>query len=413
MTAARILNLTRLGWTLAICVSALTFTGLAAIHATDQTRVDVVTQLDTLDPSVDDSNWFEQSLAAIGATTLRQALYFVTGVGLMLMTIAVGYRRLGRWAWPLYWIIIFLLVMLVLDRSIPQIDIPLIEERRDTWRWISLGPLSLQPSEFMKFALILALASYLRFRDSYRTWRGLAAPFVLTLLPMGLIVKQPDLGTTLMLLPVLFAMLFVAGARIRHLAVIVMLGLASLPVIYFYGMKDYQRQRVQVLWKQNIDDERWHMNEGYQLRQALIALGSGGVWGEGWKEGAFTRYELLPESHNDCVFALVGNQWGLIGAALVIVAYIVIVISGLEVAARTRDPLGRLCAVGVVTMIVVQALLNICMNIGLAPITGMTLPFVSAGGSSLWANFIALGLLVSVAQHRPMLLTRRPFEHED
>ena len=197
------------------------------------------------------------------------------------------------------------------------------------------------------------------------------------------------------------------------LATVVLLGCATLPVFYFVGMKDYQQQRVQVLFKQNVADETWHMGPGYQLRQSLIALGTGGVTGQGREQGAFVHYGLLPEEHNDFIFAVIGNQWGLVGAVLIIVAYVVIIICGLEVATVTNDPFGRLLAVGVVVMIVVQALLNICMNLGLAPITGMTLPFVSAGGSSLWANFLALGLLVNVAQRRPMLIGHPPFEHWD
>jgi rod shape determining protein RodA len=293
------------------------------------------------------------------------------------------------------------------------VDLPLIPVRRDVRRWIDLGPHSVQPSEFMKVALILALAWYLRYRKSYRAWLGLIPPFLLTLAPMVLILMQPDLGTLLMLLPVLFMMLFVAGARLRHLATIVLLGCATLPAFYFFGMKPYQRERVQVVFKQNTADETWQMGPGYQLRQGLTALGTGGLTGEGYGEGAFVRYDLLPEEQNDFIFAVIGNQWGLVGCVIVILAYVVIIICGLEVALVTNDPFGRLLAVGVVVMIVVQALLNICMNLGLAPITGMTLPFVSAGGSSLWANFLALGLLVNVAQRRPMLIAHPPFEYSD
>jgi rod shape determining protein RodA len=231
---------------------------------------------------------------------------------------------------------------------------------------------------------------------------------------MFLILFQPDLGTLLMLLPVLLAMLFVAGARPRHLLTVLLLGCALLPAFYFYGMKEYQRTRIQVLFKQASADEAWHMDQGYQLRQSKIALGTGGLTGTGYGEGIFVQYgDLLPEEHNDFIFAIIGHQWGLIGGVLVILAYGVIVLCGLEVATVTNDPFGRLLAVGVVVMIVAQALLNICMTVGLAPITGMTLPFVSAGGSSLWANFLALGLLVNVAQRRPMLIARAPFEHRD
>jgi rod shape determining protein RodA len=406
----RVLNLTRLGWGLAIPVLLLSAFGIASIHATDRSIAQTV-EVDQPGPTPPaGTNWLSLALQTIGPLTLRQGLYLATGIGLLFATLLPSYRRLGRYAYFLYGFVLLLLALLFLDR---YVDLPLIPVRRDVRRWINLGLLSVQPSEFIKVALILALAWYLRYRKSYRTWPGLIPPFLLTLVPMVLILMQPDLGTLLMLLPVLFMMLFVAGARLRHLATIVLLGCATLPAFYFFGMKEYQRERVQAVFKQNTADETWQMGPGYQLRQGLTALGTGGLTGEGYGEGAFVRYDLLPEEHNDFIFAVIGNQWGLIGCVIVILAYIVIIICGLEVALVTNDPFGRLLAVGVVVMIVVQALLNICMNLGLAPITGMTLPFVSAGGSSLWANFLALGLLVNVAQRRPMLIAHPPFEYKD
>ena len=408
-------NLTRLGWGLAIPVLVLSAFGIASIHATDRSIANVVEVDQPGRVSPLETNWLDVTINAVGPLTLRQALYLVTGVGLLFVVLVPSYRRIGQYAFRIYWLVIALLVLLLVGKYGGRygFDLPFVDARRDVWRWIQLGPVSIQPSEFMKVGLVLALAYYLRYRKSYRTWCGLIPPFLLTLLPMVLILRQPDLGTLLMLLPVLFVMLFVAGARPRHLATIVVLGCATLPAFYFLGMKEYQQQRIEVLFKQNVADEAWHMGPGYQLRQSLIALGTGGLGGEGYGEGAFVRHNLLPEEHNDFIFAVIGNQWGLLGCVIVILAYVVIIICGLEVAMVTNDPFGRLLAVGVVVMIVVQALLNICMNLGLAPITGMTLPFVSAGGSSLWANFLALGLLVNVAQRRPMLIAHPPFEHED
>jgi rod shape determining protein RodA len=176
-------------------------------------------------------------------------------------------------------------------------------------------------------------------------------------------------------------------------------------------MRPYQRDRIDMVLRQNTEDIRWHMDKGYQLFQSKIALGSGGLLGEGYGEGMFVRYELLPEEHNDFIFAIIGNQFGFVGGLLVILAYALIVLFGIEVSTATNDPFGRLIAIGVVVMIVVQAYLNMAMTIGLAPITGMPLPFVSYGGSSLWANFIGLGLLVNVAKRRPMLIAKKPFQH--
>ncbi len=411
MPSAKVLNLTRLGWGLAIPVAFLILVGLACIHATDRdTAPSALQQIDDT-TSAADRNRLAQIHDAIGPRTTRQIFYAVSGVVLMFVTLVPSYQKVGRYTYIAYGVTIVLLILLVLDR---YFDLPLIPVRNNSRRWIDFRIFSLQPSEFMKPILILTLARYLRFRSSYRRWRGLVVPFLLTIFPMVLILKQPDLGTMLMLLPVLFAMLFVAGARLRHLAIIIALGCVTMPIFFQLGMKDYQRDRIRVLFRQYDDDAAWHKDQGYQLRQSKIALGTGGLTGEGYGEGVFVQYtELLPEEHNDFIYAIIGHQWGLIGGVLVILAYCVIIVLGLEVALVTNDPFGRLLAVGVVVMIVVQALLNVCMTVGLAPITGMTLPFVSFGGSSMWANFIGLGLLVNVAQRRPMLIAHKPFEHRD
>lgn len=402
------LNLTRLAWGLAVPILFLSCVGLAAINATDRS---IGAKDATLAPPSDsETDWLARARTVLGSNTIRQTAYLLTGVGWMLLVTRISYRRIGDYAFVIYWIVIAMLALLVLDK---YVDVPLIPVSRNVRRWIDLGFMRLQPSEFMKMALILALARYLRFRDSYRRLSGLIPPFLMTLLPMALIEQQPDLGTLLMLLPVLFAMLFVAGARLRHLGSIVALGLIIIPFYYAYGMQDYQRERIDVVIKQNSADESWHMSKGYQLRQSKMALALGGFFGQGYRQGDFVRYALLPEEHNDFIFAIVGNQWGMLGGILVLLSYVMIVVFGLEVAIVTNDPLGRLLAVGVVVMIVAQALLNICMTIGLAPITGMTLPFVSFGGSSIWTNFIAMGLLVNVAQRRLMLIAKPPFEHAD
>jgi len=354
---------------------------------------------------------------AIGSQTVKQIIYLLSGIGLMFLVLWPSYQKIGWYAYPLYALVLLLLLLLVVDRFLDQWhlpSLPFVPLVRSARRWIELGPFRIQPSEFMKLALVLTLARYLRFRDSYRRWPGLIAPFLLTIMPMFLILFEPDLGTLLMLLPLLLAMLFVAGARPRHLVSVLLLGCAIMPLFYLYGMQKYQRARIQVLFRQNSTDEAWQMDQGYQLRQSKIALGTGGLTGTGYGEGVFVQYrDLLPEEHNDFIFAIIGHQWGLLGGVLVILAYGVIVICGLEVATVTNDPFGRLVAVGVVVMIAAQALLNICMNVGLAPITGMPLPFVSAGGSSLWTNFLGLGLLVNVTQRRPLLIARPPFEHHD
>lgn len=400
-------RLTWLSIALMVPILLLTTIGVATIHVTDSDRA---ANSITTDRDASMSEWASAAIHMIGPYTARQSLFLLAGFGLMLMMTWPSYQNVGPYSYAVYWVVVCLLALLVVDRFI---DLPFIPVRRDTRRWIEFaGGLGIQPSEFMKPALILALAYYLRFRESVRTVQGLILPFLMTLLPMALIHFQPDLGTLLMLLPVLFAMLFAATASKRHLIAVILIGVALAPPFYMYGMKDYQKKRIDVLLRQEHPDERWHMNEGYQLRQAKIALGTGGVWGEGFGHGVFVQHDLLPEAHNDFIFAMIGHQWGMAAAILVLLAYAMIVICGFEIAMLTNDPFGRLLAVGVVIMIVAQALLNIGMVIGFFPITGMTLPFVSYGGSSLWANFLGLGLLLNVAQRRPMLIAKPPFAYE-
>lgn len=404
-------QLTWLSWALMAPVFILTAIGITTIHVKDSDRAANPAAVMTHADGASMSEWAASVMHVMGPYTTRQVLFLLAGIALMLMMLWPSYQSVGPFSYLVYGIVVFMLALLVVDRFI---DLPFIPVRRDTRRWIEIADgLGIQPSEFMKPALILALAYHLRFRDSVRTIRGLVAPFAMTLFPMALIHFQPDLGTLLMLLPVLFAMLFAATAKKRHLLAIIFAGMVIAPLFYMYGMKEYQKQRIDVLIRQEADDERWHMNEGYQLRQAKIALGTGGGWGEGLGNGVFVQSDLLPEAHNDFIFAMIGHQWGLAGAIIVLIAYGIIVICGFEIAMLTNDPFGRLLAVGVIVMIVAQALLNIGMVIGFFPITGMTLPFVSYGGSSLWANFLALGLLLNVAQRRPMLIAKPPFAYEN
>jgi cell division protein FtsW (lipid II flippase) len=345
----------------------------------------------------------------IPSQVLRQLGHL--GVGLIGFTLIqfIGYRQIGRYAYVIFGIVLVLLILLVVARKIPMT--PFIRARRNTFRWIEFGPIVFQISEYAKVAFILMLAAYLRYRTNYRTLFGLFGPFILTLIPLGLILKEPDLGTSLLLLPTLFVMLFAAGAKIRHLALIIALGLAAMPAFYFSPlMSGYQRDRIKSLLAQGDEDPRWRLSSGYQLNQSKIALGSGQTFGRPLSEGAFFQHNLLPEDHNDFIFAVIGHQWGFLGCTAVLLCYFIIIASGLHVATMTTDPFGRLLAVGVSALIMAQTVINVGMTIGLMPITGMTLPFVSMGGSALIANYLAIGLLVSVSRRRPLDIAPRPFE---
>jgi rod shape determining protein RodA len=252
---------------------------------------------------------------------------------------------------------------------------------------------------------------------------------VLSVVPIGLILLEPDLGTALLLLPVLLTMLFMAGARKRHLAIIIAMGLAAAPLAWTL-IRGYQRARVTAVLLQSdelreaivADPDKyaflatkrqaieWAASSGYQLVHSKNTVGSGGLIGYGWGEGPYVASSLLPDRHNDFIFSIIGHQWGILGCVVVLGAFAVIVLAGVRIAAATTEPAGRLLAVGVLAMIVSQVVINVGMSVGLMPITGMTLPFVSYGGSSLLTNFIAAALLISVSRNRPFLLATRPFE---
>lgn len=333
-------------------------------------------------------------------------VWLPVGLGGMLLAMAISYQKLGRLSNFLF--ILGILVLIAMLTFIPA------HQASNTRRWIVLGssPTAprIQPSELMKLAYILAMAKFLMFRKNHRRMRGLIAPFILTLLPVFLILKQPDLGTAMLFFPIFFAMLFAAGAKKKHLLTILLLMAVSVPVLYKFALKPYQKDRITVLFQQHRTDLAWVRGDGLQVTQSKIALGSGRLTGTGWQKGPQTQNNRLPEDHTDFIFSVIGEEWGFIGCFTVMAAFLLMFFLGLSIALSTNEPFGRLLAVGVVTLFAAQMLINVGMTVGLMPITGMTLPFVSYGGSGLMANFIALGLLLNVGKCRPIVMARKAFE---
>jgi cell division protein FtsW (lipid II flippase) len=365
----------------------------------------------------------------------KQVFYVLIGLAGMIAVNVIGYRRLGPVSYGLYAVILVLLAILLADMVIDIPFVPYREGRARRWIELSIGGrtfFQIQPSEFCKIAFILALAYYLRYRKNYRRLLGLIGPFALTFLAMVLILLEPDLGTVILMMPILFAMLFAAGAKGWHLLLVIGLAVLTSPILWM-SMKDYQRMRIASLVLQSPKvrtmarehptlarilvgrPERlynWKEGGGYQLLQAKQAIASGGLFGYGFARGPYVQddFFFLPDKHNDFVFAIVAHQFGLVGCLLVLGLYGVIIAAGMEIAWRNTDPFGRLVAVGITTMFAVQVFVNIGMTLGLMPITGLTLPFISYGGSSLLTNYIALGLLNSIGQYRPFSVAQKPFE---
>ncbi len=412
MSKRRALSLTGPGWAIVVTVALLYSIGLASIFASEANK-----------PRYEFAH--------------KQLVFLAGSLGLAYLILRVGFRRLAERANLIFALALLALIPPAIARVLNFEFGGLVPDIRGAHRWIRLPGIQLQPSEFMKVAYILALAWYLRYRRNYRTLSGLIVPFAASMVPLVLILLEPDLGTVLLIMPVLFAMLFVAGARVRHLALIAGVGLCLTPVLWM-KMRPYQRLRITAVLLQSEairadivespekyrllnedaralrrEAHRWRRSSGWQLVCSKAALGSGGAWGQGWGQGTYVEYNFLPDRHNDFVFALIGHQWGFPGCVAVLVGYGVIILAGTVIATGSNDPVGRLLAAGVVVLIATQVLINVGMCLGLMPITGMTLPFVSYGGSSLLTNFIAAALLISVARHKPYVLTRKPFDFDD
>jgi cell division protein FtsW (lipid II flippase) len=367
------------------------------------------------------SIWADSSPADGHADGKKQLLFIAVATACMILFQAINYQKLGRLAWGFYILAMLLMLYTVLP-GVPISGFGAVPVINGAHPWIRFGTFSLQPSELAKIAFVMVLARYLRFRSNYRSVEGLLAPFALALAPVAIILKQPDLGTALIFIPALFAMLYVAGAKMWHLLAVLGMGLAVAPILWLAGpapdgpglpvlkylplmVKNYQRERVRSMFN---DDPKTQRAFGYQQHHAVVAFGSGGVTGKGVGDIPVGMY--VPEAHNDMIFALIGEQFGLFGAAVVLGAYAILFAAGIEIAGSTREPFGRLVAAGVVSLLAGQTFLNLMVCLKLMPVTGVTLPFVSYGGSSLVASFMAAGLLLNIGQNRPVVMANDAFE---
>jgi len=371
-----------------------------------------------------------QQSGNLGNLWKKQAVFAVIGLAGFIAANLVNYRRFGAVSYWIYAVVLMLLGLLLLGRYV--INLPFVPERNGTHRWIAFQIAgrdmpAVQPSEICKLAYILALAWYLRYRSNYRHFTALIGPFVLTLLPMVLILAEPDLGTVLLMMPILFMMLLVGGAKVKHLLIIVLMAMLVSPLLW-HKMKPYHRTRISSVVLQNgwirekaeqhpsfgkilvgrkFSTKKWQDDWGYHLIRSKYAVASGGPGGYGFRKGPFVKYNFLPERHNDFIFAAIAHQWGFWGCLGLLGLYVVIIGCGLEIAGNNTDPFGRLLAVGILAMFAVEVIVNVGMAVGLMPITGLTLPFVSYGGSSLLVSMASVGLLNNVGRCRPFSVARK------
>lgn len=321
----------------------------------------------------------------------KQAGWAVLGLGGFLACSQAPYDRLGRRAWGFMALgLLALALVLVVGTKV-----------NGARSWFALGPVRLQPSEFVKYALVLLLAHTVARRGAgIATWSGLFEAGVITGVPIGLVLLQPDLGTALTYLPILGAIVFAAGARLAHLALIGLAGLSTLPVAWFFFLKEYQKLRILSF----LDSNEHALGGAYQVNQSMIAIGSGGLVGRGFGQGTQGPLGFLPERHTDFVFAVVCEDFGLVGGVVVLALYGYLIAALLDIVRTTRDPEGRLLVTGVAAVTIMHVVINVGMVLGVMPVTGLPLPLISYGGSSLLATLCGFGLCASVARHRTRVL---------
>jgi rod shape determining protein RodA len=358
--------------------------------------------------SANSAPWYNQSW-------LRQIIWYVLGICAAVALCCVNYHTLARWAMVAYWVSVLMLAAVLVFGTV----------RFGARRWFDLGFFSLQPSEFAKLAFILAMANFLsRPTEELRVLQNLFKALGMILLPFVLILKEPDLGSALVLLPTGLALLFVAGTPRRYLVRLLggvgVLGALFLVDVLFappnwqVKLEDYQRRRLMVYFGKEeppppgasrVELARLRQQQAdysHNVRQALISVGSGGLTGKGWRQGTQNALGYLPRSvaHNDFIFSVIAEEEGFVGSVIVLALYGLVLFTGMKIAGQARDRLGKLLAVGVVTLLFSHVFINIGMNIRMMPVTGVPLPLLSYGGSSVLGSLIAMGLLQNVYIYR-------------
>ena len=319
----------------------------------------------------------------------KQILFIAIGVVGMVLVTLVDYRRLRDLAWLPYGVVLALLALVVS---------PLGTERRGTQAWFQIGAFQLQPAELAKVAVILAVAAVLAGSETPLKARRLFLALLLFAVPAGLIMLQPDLGTALVFVAIAMGMLLVAGPGPRHIVILSAVGVvAVVGVLSSDLLQDYQRDRLSVFLDQNdaaLTPENWNLD------QSKAAIASGGTSGKGLFEGTQTRLGFVPEQHTDFIFTALGEEMGFVGSATVLGLFALMCLRIWRTAQIAQDRLGMLICVGVLSMLVFQIFQNVGMTMGIMPITGITLPFMSYGGSSIIASWLAIGLVLNVHMRR-------------
>jgi rod shape determining protein RodA len=342
------------------------------------------------------------ALCALGVATIYSATFdpthgashryviqiYAIAIGLvaMLFTMTLDYRTFTDKSHLIYIAILALLIYVLFFGHVGK----------GARRWIPIGGFNLQPSEFAKIAVALLLAKFFGENRGSPTSMDLVVGGVLTIIPLALIAREPDLGTSVTLVPVFLAIAYLAGMPMRILGALCLCGLLVAPIAWKFGLKDYQKQRVTTFFDPSLDAK----GGGYQQIQARITVGSGGLTGKGFKQGTQGQLRFLPEVDNDFIFSVMAEEHGFAGVLVALGLYLFVILRALEAARLAKDRLGSYLVLGVLASLTFQVVYNITMSAGLAPVKGITLPFMSYGGSSMIATLAAFGLVLNVRMRR-------------
>jgi len=312
----------------------------------------------------------------------RQAVWMLVGFCFMTAAVVIDYHRFVAFAPLIYGAALLgLIVVLVLP-----------SQEQTTKRWLGFGWFQVQPSELCKVATVLMLVWYVdAIKAKIRRPHFFLGVVVLVMVPLVLVLVQPDLGTAFLFVPVMFAMLYLAGSRTKYIISLGLMGIAASPVLWHF-LKDYQKRRLVAFIKPDVDPLGW----GYQTIQSTITVGSGKFLGKGWLHGTQARLNFLPAQHTDFAFSVFSEEWGFLGASILLGLFLLIIARSVQIALHARDFAGNMLAGGLAAALACHILVNIAVVVGLMPVTGFPLPFVSYGGSSLVSMMTLIGLLLNV-----------------
>lgn len=320
----------------------------------------------------------------------RQGIFTLFNIGVAIFLMNFDYKMLQGYGNKLY---IFNLIMLLAVMFLGHSAL-------GAQRWISIGPISIQPSEFSKIIMIISLATVMEHRiGKLNSLHDLLPVAAYVGVPFLLVLKQPDLGTSLVFMAIFLGMLFVCGINLRLLGGLFAAGVAMMPLLWHF-LKDYQKMRIMVFMDPNVDP----LGSGYHIIQSKIAIGSGMLLGKGLFQGTQSQLNFLPENHTDFIFAVVGEELGFLGVVVLLLLYLVVLWRGIKIAQDASDIFGRLLAVGITSMLAFHVLVNVGMTLGIMPVTGIPLPLMSYGVSSLTTNIMSIAILLNIQLRKQKLL---------